>query len=346
MLKSLSKTRQLKIYEFNRQNINMLGNICVNRFLGGKMLFPPYKIDVEPTTRCNLNCTFCQVPGWSRSLVRDLSLDDFKNIINKFPHLKSVKLQGMGEPFLNKELLEMIDFCNQKGIYSTIFNNGTVINDVIIKKLFKSPPLFLIFSLDTPNRETYKLIRGKDMFNKVINNIHLAVAERNNTNSNTKIEIWCVLNKYNLAEIDKLVGLAKDLGVDNISVQTKLTCFSKKSLKRKNDSITVNISDAQSVDILNNAVKLAKNINQSFSVYKGDYFSENRPCTFVKNSIYVSVEGEIVPCCIIADPRIISMGNIHKVNSINDVWNNKLYKNLRMAIQKNKLPSFCENCYL
>jgi MoaA/NifB/PqqE/SkfB family radical SAM enzyme len=175
VLNKLKKANQLKIYHINKRNANLFGNICVNRFLKEKMIFSPCKIDIEPTTRCNLNCVFCQVPGWKRSHIKDLSLNKFKDIINKFPHLKSVKIQGMGEPFLNPELLAMINFCNQKGIYSTIFNNGTVLNETTIKALFKSPPLFLVFSLDTPNRETYKLIRGKDMFEKVINNIRLAL---------------------------------------------------------------------------------------------------------------------------------------------------------------------------
>lgn len=346
MLKKLNKIKQLKLYKCNKQNLNMLGNLCVNRFLGEKMMFPPYKIDVEPTTRCNLRCIFCQVPGWSRSQIKDLTLEDFKNIINKFPYIKSVKLQGMGEPFLNKELLAMVDFCNQKGICSTIFNNGTVINEAIIKELFKSPPLFLIFSLDTPDRQTYNLIRGKDLFEKVTNNIRLSVAERNNTGSNTRIEIWCVLSKHNLTEINELVNLAKELGVDRITVQPKLTCFSKDSLKRKNNSIQIDLNDNDAAGILNNAMILAKNIDQNFAVYEGDYFSKNRPCSFVKNSMYVSVEGEIVPCCIIADPGIISMGNIYNMNSIHELWNNSLYQDLRIAIRDNRLPPFCENCYL
>jgi pyrroloquinoline quinone biosynthesis protein E len=346
MLRKLKKIKQLKLYEINRPNINMLGNICVNRFLGKNMIFPPYKIDVEPTTRCNLNCIFCQVPAWSRSRIKDMTLDDFKNIINKFPYLKSIKLQGMGEPFLNKDLSAMVDFCNQKGIYSTIFNNGTVIDGVIIKKLFKSPPLFLIFSLDSPNRDTYKILRGKDMFDKVTNNIRLSVAERNYNGSNARIEIWCVLNKYNFTEINDLISLAKDFGVDCINVQTKLTCFSKKALKKKNDIIAIDISATETANMLNNAKDFAQKINQSFNVYTGDYFSENRPCTFLKNSMYISVEGEVVPCCIIADPGIISLGNIHSVNSIDEIWNNRLYQNLRTAIKEKSLPSFCENCYL
>jgi pyrroloquinoline quinone biosynthesis protein E len=345
MLKYFRKAKQLKTYEFNKRNINLFGNILINRFSKTRMIFPPHRIDLEPTTRCNLNCFFCQVPGWNRSLIKDLSIVDFKSIINKFPSLKSVKLQGMGEPFLNTEILEMIDFCNQKGIYSTIYNNGTVLNEVIIKELFKSPPSFLVFSLDTPGREAYKVIRGKDMFEKVIENIKLTVFERNKIGSATEINIWCVLNKYNIMDVSNLVGLAKELGVDNVGIQTKLTCFGKAELKKKNDCIEISIFDQEIMEYLDKAVELAKNINQNIDLYRDDYFSKSKPCNLIKHSTYVSVEGEIVPCCIIADPSIVSMGNIHNVNSINDIWNNKLYRNLRKNLYENRLPSFCKNCY-
>jgi len=338
--------KDLKVNRFNKANINLLGNVFINRFLKEKMFFQPYKIDLEPTTKCNLNCIFCQVPGWSRSRLPDLTFDNFKKVIDKFPLLKSIKLQGMGEPFLNPELLSMIDFCNKKGISATIFNNGTVLNDHTIKELFKSPPDYLVFSLDTVNRKTYNIIRGKDMLEKVLENIDLTVAEKRKKESDTKIMIWSVLNKHNIAETKQLVRLAKNLGVDSIAFQTKLTSFGKAELEEKNDCISVNVFEAEIGNMIGRTVQTAREINQNIEIYKGNYYSPDKPCDVIKNSVYVTVEGEIVPCCIIADPRIISMGNIYNANSIDDIWNNNQYKLLRKAIRENKLPQFCRNCYI
>lgn len=346
MLNKYQRIKDLKVNRLNKANLNLAGNIFINRLLKEKMIFQPYKIDLEPTTKCNLNCIFCQVPGWKRSRLTDLTFDNFKKIIYKFPLLKSIKLQGMGEPFLNPELLSMIDFCNKKDICTTIFNNGTVLNELTINELFKSPPDYLVFSLDTINRETYSIIRGKDMLEKVLKNIDLTVAEKHKNKSDTKIMIWSVLNKYNFAEIDQLVRLAKDLAVDRIVFQTKLTGFGKTELEKKNDCIAINLFEEEIGNIIGCAIRTAKEINQDIEIYKGDYYSPSKPCNAVRNSVYVTVEGEIVPCCIIADPGVISMGNIYNANSINDIWNNDRYRNLRKTIRENKLPHFCRNCYV
>ncbi len=340
------RAKQLKIYKLNKRNINLFGNILVNRYSKTRMVFPPYRIDLEPTTKCNLNCLFCQVPGWKRSLIKDLSIDDFKSIINKFSSLKSVKIQGMGEPFLNNDLLEMIDFCNQKGIYSTIYSNGTVLNEFVIKMLFKSPPSFLYFSLDTPKRETYQIIRGKDMFDKVVENIKLTVSERNKLGSTTEINIWCVINKYNLMELGDLIRLARELDLDNVGIQTKLNSFCKSELQEKNNRIEVSVFAQETMEVLEKAVELAGSIHQKMDLYTGDYYSKDKPCNLIKHSAYVSVEGEIVPCCIIADPGIVSMGNIHNVNNISEIWNNVHYRSLRRGLSENRLPPFCKNCYV
>jgi sulfatase maturation enzyme AslB (radical SAM superfamily) len=56
-------------------------------------------LDIEPTTKCNLDWKYCQVPWSNRSTkVKDLSLNQFKWIIDQFPSLQFIKLQGMGEP--------------------------------------------------------------------------------------------------------------------------------------------------------------------------------------------------------------------------------------------------------
>ena len=68
----------------------------------------PKRIDIEPTIRCNFRCPICQRTYWSRK-ANDMSLDQFRVIIRQFPDLERMKIQGMGEPLLNINLVEMIN---------------------------------------------------------------------------------------------------------------------------------------------------------------------------------------------------------------------------------------------
>jgi len=335
---------QKKIFELMKK-INEFGNFKINKYLKKNMIFQPSKIDLEITTKCNLKCIFCQVPDWDRKKLQDMSFNKFKYILDQIPFLSLIKLQGMGESFLNKDIFKMIEFANKKGIKIETTTNGTILSKEKIKKLFKNPPSKISFSLDTPNNITYKKLRGKNMFNDIINNIRLTIDEKNKTKSNTKIRIWCILNKYNIDQVPDLIRLAKKLTVDELVIQTKISSFGKLNLKDKNKKIKVNVFKKEILSKLNKAKEFAKKKELKLTVFKENYFTKTDPCNFIKSNPYISVEGEIVPCCIIADPKIISLGNIFK-EKFTKIWNNKKYKQLRKAHNKNILPNFCKDCYL
>ena len=170
--------------------------------------------------------------------------------------------------------------------------------------------------------------------------------ERDKTKNQTKINLWCVLNEHNKNELEDLVRLAKKMNVDNLTIQTRLGSYGKDELKTKNDTIRVDINKNKTKETIDKVRILAKKLNLSLNIYKDNLFSEKHPCTWIHSSTYISVEGEIVPCCVLGDPQIASMGNIYKVKSFSEIWNNTKYKNLRKALKDNNLPRYCRNCYV
>ena len=78
-------------------------------------------------------------------------------------------------------------------------------------------------------------------------------------------------------------------------------------------------------------------------------FEENlltfkKKCSWPWNSAYLSADGSVVPCCIVADPKVVNMGNIN-TNTFKNIWNSKKYNLIRDNIKNNKLDEFCKNCY-
>jgi len=324
--------------------INHLGNKLINPILGERMVFQPSYIDVEPVSKCNLACVFCPVSGWKRAQLENLSFEDFKKILKQLPFLIEIKLQGMGEPFLNSDIFKMIEYGNKKGILMNTYTNGTILNKEKIAKLFCSPLFLLSFSLDTPDKKTYQKIRGRDMFDVVIGNIKLAVEEKRLSKSNTIIQIWCVANKDNLKDIPELVKLSKEMGVDRLVIQTKLNSWNLGSIKKRFKDIEENIFEEKNMAVLNGASKLAESIGLNFCINTENYFSKDKPCNIPKMSAYIAVEGKITPCCVNPDPQVMSMGNIYKENFMS-IWNSKKYRQLRRSIKNDNLPYFCKECY-
>lgn len=116
-----------------------------------KMPLPTF-VQLEPTTRCNLRCIMCTRCTLNpKRLNKDLTLEDFKKIIKQIPTLRGIKIQGMGEPFLNPELHDILEFGINHGIKFTTITNGTVLDkNIELIKYFDE----IRVSIDTTNRET------------------------------------------------------------------------------------------------------------------------------------------------------------------------------------------------
>lgn len=91
------------------------------------MPFPIFA-QIEPTTRCNFNCETCTRSSISQSrLNRDLTVDNFQRIISQVPTIQTIKIQGMGEPFLNQNLKEILILGRKKNIKFNTICNGSLL---------------------------------------------------------------------------------------------------------------------------------------------------------------------------------------------------------------------------
>jgi MoaA/NifB/PqqE/SkfB family radical SAM enzyme len=79
----------------------------------------------EIIQKCPNNCMFCSSMSSIDSEII-ISLDIFKKTIDKFMSLggiKEISISG-GEPFLHPNLLEMVEYCKNKGIRTVIYTSG------------------------------------------------------------------------------------------------------------------------------------------------------------------------------------------------------------------------------
>ena len=134
-----------------------------------KLNYLPITMDVEPTTGCNFRCTMCQVssPDFKAN---NMELSTFIKFINDNKQLIKIKLQGMGEPLVNKNIYEMIKIAKQNGIATEIICNGSMLNKKNISKLLKNSLAKLTISIDGASKQVFESIRVKSNFEEVISN--------------------------------------------------------------------------------------------------------------------------------------------------------------------------------
>lgn len=316
-----------------------------SRILKFKTLnYLPITMDVEPTTGCNFRCTMCQVssPDFKAN---NMTLDTFKSLLVQNKQLIKIKLQGMGEPLVNKNIYEMIDLAKKYGVATEIICNGSMLTNSNIDRLIDQNLAKLTISIDGASKGVFEQIRVKSNFDDVIKNARNFKKKINEKFIRPEFSAWSTIQDLNYPEIEKITILCKEVGFDDLTFQVFLTGWGKESWE--------NINNKKNIDYGNNDIKNNfKNIINKYSdkkfkvkVFEENLLSYNKKCSWPYNSAYVSAKGYIVPCCIIADPSVINMGNIEN-DSFKNIWFSNSYNNFRKKINQNNLEDFCKNCYL
>lgn len=301
----------------------------------------PFRIYLEPTTRCNLECQMCYFPTSERPK-QDLSFNNFLKILDQFPYLQDLQLQGIGEPLLNPDIFRMAEYAKTKRIRVGLFTNTTLINSDVAKKIVNSGIDWINLSLDGANPKIYEMIRRGANFERVIQNIKILLGtKRRHT---PRISIWFTGMKMNILELPAIIRLAKRLGIERVIAQGIHfwgNDFYRDYLKK--DSLLEDIDLTRKIFI--QAAEEAKRLKVSLD-FRPRYFEKRteRLCRWPWVSCFISVEGYVTPCCVQgSDPKIINFGNIFE-KDFKEIWNSSAYQEFRRQLKSQCPPEICQDC--
>lgn len=312
--------------------------------------YGPISADIETTLACNLGCVMCHRRDLARKRkVFIISIDQFKEIIDKMPTLLQVKLQGMGEPLLTPDLFEMIKYAKTKGIVATFVSNGKSMNSANAKNTIQSGLDRIYFSLDTDIPEQYAEIRVGGDLEKLIKNISGFMDVRKTLQyKKPLVGIWTLVFQGNLKRLRGIVDIAKKTGVDELIFQTEVTDRGKSEWKSIIQALVPKKKNEMD-EAIEDAIHYAKKQGVALFIhtYIGGMFKKTpeQMCQWAWKSIYITSQGDISPCCIIADADVIGLGNIYNKNNFADIWNGKHYQSLRKRLLSGDIPEACKGCY-
>lgn len=168
-----------------------------------------YCARIYVTHKCNSNCIFCDTHDKKYHGIGDMNLEIAKSLIRQ---LKDVGCQYIdftgGEPTLNKNLPDMIDFAKELGIKTEVTTNATSgLTETLRSCATKARKLNI--SLDTLNPECYKILRGVDKLDIVLDTIKKIVKIRAETGL-TVPKLMTVVTGKNIEDLMKLTNFAAD----------------------------------------------------------------------------------------------------------------------------------------
>lgn len=308
----------------------------------------PIKLDIENVSRCNFACDMCIVKTWNKGRrASDMSLVDFKKIIDEQYGLVEIKLNGLGEPLLQgDDYFEMIRYARSKKIWVRITTNASLLHvKDSYRKLIDSGVNEIDISVDGTTKRTYEAIRRRGNFETLVRNCKL-LNDYTNSLGICRTKMWTVVQRDNFCDIGRFVNMAHELGFKHLVLSLTLHGWANDGLFEENfGKIVENKMDQCMFDGIVEQGR-ALNVKVSFWTVSRKFDTGNPAaiCPWPFERAVITSDLRVVPCCMIGNPDSYEIQ--HGIPfDFNAVWHGDGYLAFRQAHLSGAIPRVCKNCY-
>ncbi|MFH1850417.1 MAG: tetratricopeptide repeat protein [archaeon] len=319
---------------------------------------PPFRIQLNVTDRCNLNCVFCRGLSRDRPELSDARL---RGIVDEAHRLgvREWLLSGGGEPFMRPVTIMLMKQIRDHGMNGTVITNGTLLTDDMIKNLVLMGWESICFSIEGACEKTNDCLRGRGSFGRATAAMQkLAEFKRAAAVKLPSAVLTMVLCNRNYKELPGMVDLAKQMGCDFLNVNPikgsghldKLRLSKEQSDKLKNSLFKAigkveeygieSDLDKLDVDLIRRSNEM-KSVVSSHAHQKIEY--EKRgflsvPCYEPWYNLMIHPDGRVGACC----ERTIP--GLNAKTDLNHIWNSREFAMFRSDLLEGRLPAECSRC--
>lgn len=284
---------------------------------GGYVPDFPMNIDLEITGTCNLRCKMCARGVYDNDSMTNKGLDrqTIKKILDEAEGRSYALVLGNNdEPLLDKQkCLWTLAYAREKKFIDTFLGtNGINLSGDVIEELLRMGVSRVTISLDAASPDMYRRVRGRDEYDKIIENIELLLKKREERHSRLPVlRVTFVEMPENSSEKEEFLGFWRGKA-DNILIQGFL------DLEREKIGLT-----EKEMKVLRDSKKR---------------------CWDPFRRLSVLGTGEIYPCCSLVS-GIESLGNIRDI-SLEKAWNSGRMRQIRQLLSEGKFYEipFCLRC--
>ena len=237
----------------------------------------------------------------------------------------------------------MLQAGEARGIQMHFHTNGSMGDPEKAAQLVQLQNTHITYSIDGATAATFEQVRAGSRFDRIVENV-LMLTKLRDLNSKLLVSAWTVITQKNIGELPQIVKLAKQLGLDYIAIQPHLTSWGKDEMQARTDQIQVATESDFFAQQLAAAHAVAATEGIDLLVNESNRFSQKKPCPLPWNTSYIAANGDVVPCCVIADADVAKMGNVFETDFA-EIWNAPAYQTLRAQIASHNLPDHCQHCY-
>lgn len=294
-------------------NTPLYNKLYTKRILKKAKIVQPKILQIETTNACNAKCKMCPHIVMERK-VHSMSFEDFKtildNVMKHYP-IERVTMSGLGEPFLDRGIIEKIKYVNQKypKVKIDIYSNGSLLSKQRADELLTTKVSRITFSVNgskddynevmkldyenTKNNVIYFLEQKRKLKHPVLTNISMMLLKENEKSAKGFVEFW----------------------------------------KGHTDSVRTYFAHTWT-----------DTLKESLGDQSIPFGRKQWTCDALWTDIVVHSTGEVLMCCRDYDSAVV-FGNLLKGDDIKKIRESKRFKELQEKHLKNDFSSpLCENC--
>jgi MoaA/NifB/PqqE/SkfB family radical SAM enzyme len=262
---------------------------------------------------------------------------------------------------LVRNLPKMVRYLKDRGTYVLFNTNGTVLNDRNGRALIEAGLDELRVSLDASNAKSFRAIRGKDYFGRILRNVRaFRNLQEREGKDRPRVSAWLTGLKETVAELPAFVKVAAEIGVKEVYLQ-RLVYFESDAigLARPDQALYEHMTREEATH-LEAATALARSNGITFSasgaasepgmsLKRHDDGSPWSLCRRPWTVMYFTANGRALPCCIAPFSQRgyenYTLGDATQ-QSLQEIWNGTAYRSFREALLSDQPPSACASCGL
>ena len=311
----------------------------------------PTFLNIEPTKRCNFSCWYCVGRHMEQ---KDITVEDFRHVLDNFPTVRTIALVGEGEPLMHKGFFEMARMATDRGIRVVTLSNGSTFSSSNVKKICAAGIVYISVSIDSFDPSTFAASRiGGDLTQVLTGIKRLADYRDSHGFQYPRIGLKGTLFDQTQNQIPAIVAMAKSHGVEIFEgfqplnpMSTYLPIYPTEKLKALDTDEMGQVTAAILRDSAKALTQL-KSVSQ-FCEDEGIALSKNGRGNGLRPNcdeewVYALLSGDITPCCQIKTP-ISSNWNLTS-HTLDEVFADTLYENTRFNLWNGLFPDHCKGCF-
>ena len=328
----------------------------------------PVHAELDLTDRCNVACYFCNQQDLRTK--DSIPLPKLTDLIDELAEtgLRSVRLSGGGDPLFHRDVLPTMDHLARRGvIIDNLTTNGLALTNEVATRLVNGKAREVIFSLNAVDAEDYaRMMQVKPaLFDRILANIRNLVAVRGDS-IHPSIVVQFLIDKKNAHRLVDMYELGRALAPDRIAINAVLEI----PMERIDRSVLLTLEDHVVLEpqieeilrrdketamlqidfpyppwkeMLNRTRARVGTVAHNMYPVAPSYKPENGGCFFAWYTAAITGNGDIRPCCMLLNPTVKPLGNIHDKPKFADHWNGPVFAKMRdemreVLLMKGKKP--------